>query len=194
VGRSLGKQHPVPPTRSRAREGLTHHLRERRAPHRRSVGATAGTPVVTSSLANRPSRARDSGHREGPRTGPPPFRLSTGAATCSDAGFVARSPRRRAPSLGRRCNREVVADPDEWVSRRGGITPPGARRTGREPLSSSGSHRPTVGARAEPPVGEQAGLASVDVGQEPACFGGVAAQPLVLPAGPTNEVFVDPCE
>jgi hypothetical protein len=40
-------------------------------------------------------------------------------------------------------------------------------------------------------VGEQAGLASVDGGQEPACLGGVAAQPLVFPAGPANEVFVD---
>ena len=76
----------------------------------------------------------------------------------------------------------------------GGIAPPGARRTGREPLSSSGSHRPTVGARAEPPVGEQARFPSKDGSQEPACLGGVAAQPLVLPSGPTNEVFVDPSE
>lgn len=36
---------------------------------------------------------------------------------------------------------------------------PGGRRAGREPLTSSGSYRPACGARAEPPVGEQAGLA-----------------------------------
>ena len=66
----------------------------------------------------------------------------------------------------------------------GGIAPPGARRTGREPLSSSGSHRPAVGAHAEPPVCEQAWLSSEDGGQEPACFGGVAAQPLVFPCRP----------
>ena len=76
----------------------------------------------------------------------------------------------------------------------GGVTPPGARRTGREPLDSSGSHRPAVGAHAEAPVREQPRLASEDSGQEPACLGGVAAQPLVLPAGPSNEVFVDPSE
>src|SRR5215216_1886080 len=76
----------------------------------------------------------------------------------------------------------------------GGISPPGARRTGRDSLPSSGSHRPAVGARADPPVGEQAGFASVDLGEQPACRGGAAAQPLVFPAGPTNEVSVDPSE
>ena len=76
----------------------------------------------------------------------------------------------------------------------GGIAPPGARRTGHEPLSSSGSHRPAVGARAEPPVCEQAWLSSEDGGQGPACFGGVAAQPLVFPRRPSDEVFVDPSE
>jgi hypothetical protein len=31
------------------------------------------------------------------------------------------------------------------VSGRGGIAPPGSRRTGRDSLLSSGSHRPTLG-------------------------------------------------
>src|SRR5215211_5537282 len=76
----------------------------------------------------------------------------------------------------------------------GGVAPPGARRTRRERLRSPGSHRPAVGAHAEPPVGEQVRLASCDVSQEPARSGGAAAQPLELPHGPANEVFVDPSE
>ncbi len=42
----------------------------------------------------------------------------------------------------------------------GEISLPGARRSRREPLSSPGSHRPAVGARAEAPVSEQVRLAS----------------------------------
>ena len=76
----------------------------------------------------------------------------------------------------------------EWP---GGVSPPGSLRTRREPLGSPGSHRPAVGAHTKSPVGEQSGLASEDVDQEPACLGGVAAQPLVLALGPTHEIRVD---
>jgi hypothetical protein len=48
----------------------------------------------------------------------------------------------------------------EWP---GGVSPPGSLRTRRERLRSPGSHRPAVGPRAEPPVGEHVGLASEDV-------------------------------
>ena len=67
----------------------------------------------------------------------------------------------------------------------GGVAPPGARRTRREPLSSPGSHRPAVRAHPEPPVGEQAGLASGDVSEEPACPGRAAAQAACISAWPT---------
>jgi len=97
-----------------------------------------------------------------------------------------------APSMGRPItNRHRIPSVGESP---GGVAPSGARRTRREPLSSPGSHRPAVGARAQSAAREQARLASVDGGQEPARLGGMAAQPFVSPHGPTNEVVVDPSE
>ena len=54
--------------------------------------------------------------------------------------------------------------PGEWP---GGVSPPGSLRTRREPLGSPGSHRPAVRAH-EPPVREQAGLASATSTEQPA--------------------------
>src|SRR6516162_8401397 len=45
----------------------------------------------------------------------------------------------------------------------GGISPPGARRTGREPRGSSGSHCPAVRPQTKPPVREEVGFTSSDV-------------------------------
>src|SRR6266566_1977101 len=73
----------------------------------------------------------------------------------------------------------------------GGISPPGARRTVREPLDSYGSHCPAVRPETEPPVDEEVRLASRDVRQHPPSPHLVASQPLVLPPSPTNQVFVE---
>src|SRR5205807_4982764 len=73
----------------------------------------------------------------------------------------------------------------------GGISPPGARRTRREPLSSPGSHRPAIRAQPPAPVREQARLASGDVSDEPARPGAVAAQAFVFPHGPPHERVVE---
>src|SRR6266851_7927888 len=75
----------------------------------------------------------------------------------------------------------------EWPR---GVSPLGSRRTGREPLSSPGSHCPAVGPH-DPPVGKQLRLASGDAHQPPSCSPAVTAQPLVLPLGPANKVLVD---
>ncbi len=73
----------------------------------------------------------------------------------------------------------------------GGVSPPGARRTRREPLSSPGSHRPAIRAHTPAPVSEQARLAACDVSDEPARPGLVAAQAFVFPHGPPHEHLVE---
>src|SRR5262249_25517847 len=67
-------------------------------------------------------------------------------------------------------------------------------RTVREPLGSHGSHCPAVGAHAQTPVRKQPRLASSDARQPPSCPLAVAAQPVVLPFGPSNEILVDASE
>ncbi len=79
---------------------------------------------------------------------------------------------------------------DHEVSGRRGSYPSASRRTGRERLRSSGSHRPAVGSH-EVPVGEEAGVASCDACQPPFRPPEVPVQPLVLPHGPTNETVVE---
>src|SRR5512132_3561755 len=72
----------------------------------------------------------------------------------------------------------------------GGVTPPGPRRTVREPLGSPGSHHPALRPHAQPPMREQPRLASGDLRQEPSGPPALVAQPLVLPHGPANKDLV----
>ena len=88
----------------------------------------------------------------------------------------------------------TMLEPQHEDESPGGVSPPGARRTRREPLSSPGSHRPAVRAHAEAPVREQAGLASGDVSDEPARPVWSAAQPFVFPHGPPHERVVEVAE
>src|ERR1022692_5074405 len=75
----------------------------------------------------------------------------------------------------------------------GGEIPPGSRRTGLEPLDSSGSHCPAVRTRAEPPVREQPGRPQCGPGQQFHRAALAVAQPFVVfPACPPDHVVVEP--
>src|SRR5436190_7206182 len=83
----------------------------------------------------------------------------------------------------------------ERASRRGGVSPPAALRTGRDSLPSSGPHSPALGDRDELPVGEQARLVLIHRLQPGHCFGVLAAESPELVLGPPGEVLVDaPCQ
>src|SRR5436190_20043979 len=83
----------------------------------------------------------------------------------------------------------------ERASRRGGVSPPAALRTGRDGLPSSGPHSPALGERDELPVGEQARLVLIHLLQPGHRFGVLAAESLELVHGPPGEVLVDaPCD
>src|SRR5207237_4086415 len=81
------------------------------------------------------------------------------------------------------------------VSRRGGVSPPAALRTGRDSLPSSGPHSPALGERDELPVGEQVWLVLIHLLQPGHRFGVLAAESPELLHGPPGEMLVDtPCE
>ena len=61
----------------------------------------------------------------------------------------------------------LLLEPGDKVSSRGGVSPPGSRRTGREPLGSSGSHHRASRHEPEAPVGEEATGPSCDGPQPP---------------------------
>src|SRR5258708_11744966 len=88
--------------------------------------------------------------------------------------------------------------PGEWP---GGIAPPGSRigdttrrltaHTRREGLPSPGSHTPTCGTRDEVPVSEESGLVLPDSFHPPPAPLGLAAQPIVLLHGSSDQLLVD---
>src|SRR5205809_6792817 len=86
-----------------------------------------------------------------------------------------------------------AADAEAAGESPGGISPPGALRSGREPLDSSGSHHPALGSTPRRQwakrVGSGCARLAKNLRARPA-----RPQPLVLPRGPTNEVVVDMSE
>src|SRR5216683_1331886 len=96
---------------------------------------------------------------------------------------------RAAPRYPACCRRP--ARPGESA---GGISPPAARRTGLEPLGSSGSRRPAIRTCAESPVREQAGRSVGDLGQPCHRTPFPALEPFIFPASPPHQVPVEPPE
>src|SRR5215471_8639930 len=72
---------------------------------------------------------------------------------------------------------------------RGGVSPPRAPRSVREPLGSYGSRCSAVGIQ-EAPVGKQRGIGSDDPSQPSPCPRGTRSQSLVFVATPADQVDV----
>ncbi len=110
---------------------------------------------------------------------PPPFRQDRPATPCHG------TTSRRRKSLS---TRSPTA-----IRRRispGGVSPPGARRTGRETLASSGSHCSAISLQ-QPPVSKQQWLASRDASHPVLCSPPVPSERLELPMRPSCQYAVD---
>jgi len=91
-------------------------------------------------------------------------------------------------------SRTRVPDTIAEVESAGGVSPPAALRTRREPLDSPGSCSPAGGEGDELPVGEEAGLVLVHLLQPGHRLGVASPESLELVHGPPGEVLVDaPC-
>src|ERR1700751_1434867 len=73
----------------------------------------------------------------------------------------------------------------------GGLSPPGAPRSVREPLDSYGSRCSAV-SMAEPPVGKEHWICSAQPVKPVARPLGLATQPLELAARPADDIEIDP--
>src|SRR5215470_5848379 len=75
----------------------------------------------------------------------------------------------------------------------GGVSPPGAPRSVREPLDSYGS-RCSAGSMAELPVGEELWICSAEPVKPVSCPLGLPTQPLELAARPADDIEIDPLQ
>src|SRR5215469_12573601 len=105
-------------------------------------------------------------------------------------------------AVGRRCRfcvfgerrfRHVSADqgPIVVVESPGGLSPPGAPRSVREPLDSYGSRCSAV-SMTELPVGEECWIYPAEPVKPVSCPLGLPTQPLELAARPADDIEIDP--
>src|SRR5215469_17994043 len=83
--------------------------------------------------------------------------------------------------------------PVTGVESPGGLSPPGAPRSVREPLDSYGSRCSAV-SMTELPVGEECWIDSAKPVKPVSCPFGLPTQPLELAARPAGDIEIDPLE
>src|SRR3981189_406274 len=141
----------------------------------------------------------------------PLFRLTRSPLTPCRCPSLTRSNRRGTDPYARwwgrggtaRCPPIPISDPSRSLSvafgtalpveSPGGVSPPGAPRSVREPLDSYGSRCSAV-SMAEPPVGKEHWICSAQPVKPVSRPLGLATQPLELAARPADDIEIDPLQ
>src|SRR5205807_2835096 len=99
----------------------------------------------------------------------------------------------RSPLCPRKRPSAITAQHVVMVESPGGISPPGAPRSVREPLDSHGSRCSAV-SMAQLPMSEERRICAAKPIKPNACALGLATQPLEFAARPADDIEIDPLQ